>query len=106
MAEVGDDDGAADDQGDVFMSIFTTFGSFSIVAGILLIFLIFVMLSAERRTELGIARAGTFSCLLGTSGLSAPGTQPMQLNRVAAEPDVYAQIFGRPICQWLLSQPT
>ena len=47
----------ADQQGDVFMSIFTTFGSFSIVAGVLLIFLIFVMLSAERRTELGIARA-------------------------------------------------
>ncbi|HEY6886637.1 MAG TPA: ABC transporter permease, partial [Solirubrobacter sp.] len=47
----------ADQQGDVFMSIFTTFGSFSVVAGILLIFLIFVMLSAERRAELGIARA-------------------------------------------------
>jgi putative ABC transport system permease protein len=47
----------ADEQGDVFMSVFTTFGSFSIVAGVLLIFLIFVMLSAERRTELGIARA-------------------------------------------------
>jgi putative ABC transport system permease protein len=47
----------ADQQGDVFMSIFTTFGSFSIVAGVLLIFLIFVMLSAERRGELGIARA-------------------------------------------------
>ena len=30
-------------------SLFTTFGSFSIVAGILLIFLIFVMLAAERR---------------------------------------------------------
>ena len=39
------------------MSIFTTFGSFSIAAGILLIFLIFVMLAAERRGELGIARA-------------------------------------------------
>ena len=39
------------------MSIFTTFGSFSIAAGILLIFLIFVMLAAERRSELGIARA-------------------------------------------------
>ena len=39
------------------MSVFTTFGSFSIAAGILLIFLIFVMLSAERRSELGIARA-------------------------------------------------
>ena len=39
------------------MSMFTTFGSFSIAAGILLIFLIFVMLAAERRGELGIARA-------------------------------------------------
>ncbi len=39
------------------MSLFTTFGSFSIAAGILLIFLIFVMLAAERRGELGIARA-------------------------------------------------
>ena len=37
--------------------MFTTFGSFSIAAGILLIFLIFVMLAAERRGELGIARA-------------------------------------------------
>ena len=36
--------------------MFTTFGS-SIAAGILLIFLIFVMLAAERRGELGIARA-------------------------------------------------
>jgi putative ABC transport system permease protein len=48
---------AADVQGDTFMSVFTTFGSFSIMAGILLIFLIFVMLAAERRSELGIARA-------------------------------------------------
>ena len=47
----------ADEQGAAFMSLFTTFGSFSIAAGILLIFLIFVMLAAERRTELGIARA-------------------------------------------------
>ena len=47
----------ADQQGTSFMSMFTTFGSFSIAAGILLIFLIFVMLAAERRGELGIARA-------------------------------------------------
>ena len=39
------------------MSIFTTFGSFSIFAGGLVIFLIFVMLAAERRGEFGIARA-------------------------------------------------
>ena len=44
----------ADEEGNAFMSLFTTFGSFSIFAGVLLIFLIFVMLAAERR---GRARA-------------------------------------------------
>ena len=48
---------AADAEGNAFMQLFTTFGSFSIFAGALLIFLIFVMLAAERRGELGIARA-------------------------------------------------
>jgi putative ABC transport system permease protein len=48
---------AADDMGAAFVAFFTTFGTFSIAAGILLIFLIFVMLAAERRGELGIARA-------------------------------------------------
>lgn len=38
-------------------TIFSSFGILSIVAGVLLIFLIFVMLAAERRSELGIARA-------------------------------------------------
>ena len=47
----------ADATGNAFMAFFTTFGTFSIAAGILLIFLIFVMLAAERRGELGIARA-------------------------------------------------
>ena len=47
----------ADKAGNAFMSMFTTFGTFSIAAGILLIFLIFVMLATERRGELGIARA-------------------------------------------------
>lgn len=48
---------AADEMGASFTAFFTTFGMFSIAAGILLIFLIFVMLAAERRGELGIARA-------------------------------------------------
>ena len=47
----------ADEAGSQFSSIFLVFGSFSIIAGILLIFLIFVMLAAERKRELGIARA-------------------------------------------------
>ena len=48
---------SADEAGASFMSMFSTFGSFSIAAGIMLIFLIFVMLAAERRTEMGVARA-------------------------------------------------
>jgi len=48
---------AADDGGAAFSSMFLVFGSFSIIAGVLLIFLIFVMLAAERKHELGIARA-------------------------------------------------
>ena len=40
-----------------FTSIFLLFGEFSMIAGILLIFLIFVMLAAERKIELGVMRA-------------------------------------------------
>jgi putative ABC transport system permease protein len=47
----------ADLIGAAFTSIFVLFGSFSIIAGILLIALIFVMLAAERKRELGIVRA-------------------------------------------------
>ena len=36
---------------------FTIFGSFSIIVGLLLIFLVFVMLAASRTIEMGIARA-------------------------------------------------
>ena len=43
--------------GSLFLSLFTTFGLFSIGVGLLLIFLIFSMLAAERRAELGMARA-------------------------------------------------
>jgi len=47
----------ADEQGAAFLSLFSTFGTFTISAGILLIFLVFVMLAAERRGEMGTARA-------------------------------------------------
>ena len=43
--------------GNVFTTIFIIFGLFSIAAGVLLIFLIFVMLAAERKPEMGMARA-------------------------------------------------
>lgn len=48
---------ASDIGGSLFTSLFSVFGFFSVIAGILLIFLIFVMLAAERRSEMGIARA-------------------------------------------------
>ncbi len=38
-------------------TIFSIFGSFSIMVGLLLIFLVFVLLAAARSTELGMARA-------------------------------------------------
>src|SRR5215217_8145230 len=47
----------ADAQGETFSTLFVLFGQFSVAAGMLLIFLIFVMLAAERKRELGIARA-------------------------------------------------
>jgi len=47
----------ADEQGATYLSLFSTFGTFTITAGILLIFLVFVMLATERRGEMGTARA-------------------------------------------------
>jgi putative ABC transport system permease protein len=47
----------ADETGNMFFTVFVTFGSFSVIAGMLLIFLIFVMLAQERKGEMGVARA-------------------------------------------------
>ena len=47
----------ADEQGASFLSMFSTMGTFTVSAGVLLIFLVFVMLAAERRGEMGTARA-------------------------------------------------
>ncbi len=49
--------GAADQAGSVITALFLFFSLFSITVGILLIFLIFVMLAAARRSEMGMARA-------------------------------------------------
>jgi putative ABC transport system permease protein len=42
---------------EVFTRIFTLFALFSLAIGVLLIFLIFVLLAAERRSEMGVSRA-------------------------------------------------
>lgn len=48
---------AADRAGNLFTEFLTTIGSFTIIAGIMLIVNIFVMLAEERKSELGMARA-------------------------------------------------
>jgi putative ABC transport system permease protein len=48
---------SAEQFGNLFTSLFLVLGLFSIAAGIMLIFMIFVMLAAERREEMGMARA-------------------------------------------------
>ena len=48
---------AADLFGSIFATFFVAFSLFSIAAGVMLIFLIFTMLAAERRPEMGMARA-------------------------------------------------
>lgn len=43
--------------GNLFTTFFLVLGLFSMAAGVMLIFMIFVMLAAERRSEMGMARA-------------------------------------------------
>ena len=43
--------------GNLFVTFFTFFGSFSVIVGLLLVFLIFVLLASERMHEMGISRA-------------------------------------------------
>jgi putative ABC transport system permease protein len=47
----------ADAVGKTFTSMFTAMGSFGVLAGLLLLVNLFVMLAAERKTEMGMARA-------------------------------------------------
>ncbi|MGD8904620.1 MAG: ABC transporter permease, partial [Anaerolineae bacterium] len=47
----------AESSAEFITTLFITFGTFSILSGILLIFLIFTVLAAERQPELGISRA-------------------------------------------------
>ena len=49
--------GFADDAGSFATTFFLVFSLFSITVGILLIFLIFILLAAARRSEMGMARA-------------------------------------------------
>ena len=47
----------AEETGNLFTTFFLVIGLFSIAAGIMLIFMIFVMLATERKAEMGMARA-------------------------------------------------
>ena len=59
--------------GSFFVTFFLGFGLFSIAAGIMLIFLTFVMLAAERRSEMGMARAVGMKRLHLTESFIAEG---------------------------------
>ena len=48
---------AADEAGSIVTTLFLNMGLFTVMVGVLLIFLIFVMLAAARRSEMGMARA-------------------------------------------------
>ena len=47
----------AEANGNIFTTFFLVLGMFSIAAGVMLIFMIFVMLATERKAEMGMARA-------------------------------------------------
>jgi len=59
--------------GSFFVTFFLVFGLFSIAAGVMLIFLTFIMLAAERRAEMGIARAVGMKRLHLTESFIAEG---------------------------------
>jgi ABC-type lipoprotein release transport system permease subunit len=59
--------------GSFFVTFFLVFGLFSIAAGIMLIFLTFIMLAAERRSEMGMARAVGMKRLHLTESFIAEG---------------------------------
>ena len=59
--------------GSVFVTFFLIFGLFAIASGVLLIFLIFVMLAADRRSEMGMARAVGMQRLHLTESFLAEG---------------------------------
>ncbi|MYA20074.1 MAG: FtsX-like permease family protein, partial [Chloroflexi bacterium] len=59
--------------GSIFVTFFLIFGLFAIASGILLIFMIFVMLAAERRSEMGMARAVGMQRLHLTESFLAEG---------------------------------
>ncbi len=75
----------AEQTGSQFISLFSVFGSISIIVGLLLIFLVFVLLAAARSSEIGMARAVgmrqshvvqifTFEGVLYTSAAALLGT--------------------------------
>lgn len=59
--------------GSIFVTFFLVFGLFSMAAGVMLIFLTFVMLAAERRAEMGMARAVGMKRLHLTESFIAEG---------------------------------
>lgn len=57
LAAKADSVANSETQGNLFTTFFLVLGLFSMAAGVILIFMIFVMLAAERKSEMGMTRA-------------------------------------------------
>lgn len=85
-----------------FTSIFLVLGLFSIVSGLLLIVLIFSMLAAERRTEMGISRAvGTRSSQLTRQFISEGAGYALIAGLVGALLGAAVSVGIANVMQWL-----
>jgi putative ABC transport system permease protein len=87
--------------GSLFVTLFVVFGLFSIAAGIMLIFLTFVMLAAERRPEMGMARAVGMKRMHLTESFVAEG---MTYNIGAAMIGALLGLAVAGLIVWILSQ--
>src|SRR5690606_18327586 len=87
--------------GSLFVTLFIVFGLFSIAAGVMLIFLTFIMLAAERRPEMGMARAVGMKRMHLTESFVAEG---MTYNLGAAAIGALLGLAVAGFIVWILSE--
>ncbi|MGD9710794.1 MAG: ABC transporter permease, partial [Thermomicrobiales bacterium] len=89
----------------MFTTIFLVLGLFSVMSGLLLIVLIFSMLAAERRTEMGISRAvGTRSNQLTKQFIAEGAGYALIAGLVGALLGAVASIGISHVMKWLFGQ--
>ncbi len=87
--------------GSIFVTFFVVFGLFSIAAGVMLIFLMFIMLASERRSEMGMARAVGMKRLHLTESFVAEG---MAYNIGSAMVGALLGLAVAGLLVWIMSQ--